>query len=150
MITRMSKGSVDFVVVAVANLFNLIMVPIFLLRTLNVGRLQIAGFVWTAFILVLIVVAVRNIWEKREWWTIAIPLLMAVFLIVEVALDYVLKYDFRSTNLLGPYLLLYYASILGMIGYAFLTEKKYGVITLATYFLSQFAALYSYFMVGHG
>jgi hypothetical protein len=39
---------------------------------------------------------------------------------------------------------------LGMIGYSFLAERKYGFITLATYFLSQIAAVYSYFRVGHG
>ena len=75
---------------------------------------------------------------------------MWTFLIIEVVLDYVLKSDFRNTSLIGPYLLLYYISILGMIGYSFLVEKKYGFITLVTYFLSQFAALYSYMKVGHG
>jgi hypothetical protein len=39
---------------------------------------------------------------------------------------------------------------MGMIGYSFAAQKKYGFITLATYFLSQIAALYSYFKVGHG
>jgi hypothetical protein len=75
---------------------------------------------------------------------------MVVFLIIEVVLDYILQYDFRNTSLLGPYLLLYYVSVLGMIGYSFAVQKKYGFITLATYFLSQIAAFYSYFKVGHG
>lgn len=38
--------------------------------------------------------------------------------------------------------------IMGMIGYAFLTEKRYGFITPETYFLSQIAALYSNITVG--
>ena len=147
---RASYRSIDLVVVAVANLVNVIMVVVFLLRSMMVERLQVGGFIWAAFILVLAAVVVLNIRAKREWWAIVLPLLLAVFLIVEVALDYIAKYDFRSTILLGPYLLLYYASILGMIGYSFLTEKKYGFITLATYFLSQIAAFYSYFKVGHG
>lgn len=67
-----------------------------------------------------------------------------------MALDYVTRYEFRSTALLGSYLFLYYVSILGMIGYSFLAEKTCGYVTLATYFLSQIAALYSYFKVGHG
>jgi len=46
--------------------------------------------------------------------------------------------------------LLYYVSILGMIGYSFVAQKKVGFITLGTYFLSQIAAFYSYFKVGHG
>lgn len=147
---RASYRSIDLVVVGVANLMNIIMVVVFFLRSMMVERLQVVGFIWAAFILVLAAVVVLNIRAKREWWAIALPLLLVVFLIVEVALDYIAKYDFRSTILLGPYLLLYYVSILGMIGYSFLTEKKYGFITLATYFLSQIAAFYSYFKVGHG
>jgi hypothetical protein len=37
-----------------------------------------------------------------------------------------------------------------MIGYSFLANKRYGFVTLVTYFLSQIAALYSYLQVGHG
>jgi len=102
------------------------------------------------FIAVLAVVVFQNIRAKRGRWFTLMPALFGIFLIVEVILDYVLKIDFRNTGLLTPYLILYYASILGMIGYSFLVEKKYGFITLVTYFLSQFAALYSYMRVGHG
>jgi len=147
---RASYRLIDLVVVAVTNLMSIIMVIVFLLRTMMVERLQVVGFIWMAFILTLAAVVVLNIRAKREWWAVVFPLLLVVFLIVEVALDYIAKYDFRSTSLLGPYLLLYYVSILGMIGYSFGAEKKYGFITLATYFLSQIAALYSYFTVGHG
>jgi hypothetical protein len=145
-----SYRKIDLSVVAVANLLNLIMVPIFLLRTLEVEHPQVVGLVWVVFILILAAAVVFNIRAKREWWVALFPLLLGVFLIAEVALDYIARYDFRSTSILGPYLLLYYVSIMGMIGYSFAVQKKYGFITLATYFLSQIAALYSYFTVGHG
>lgn len=147
---RVSHRSVDLVVVAVANLMNMIMVVVFLSRSMRVERLQIVGFIWGALILVLAAVVVRNVRAKREWWAIVLPLLLVVFLMVEVALDHIVQYDFRSTILLGPYLLLYYVSVMGMIGYSFLAEKKLGLITLATYFLNQVATFYSYFRVGHG
>ena len=147
---RASQRTVDLVVVAVANLMNMIMVVVFLSRSMMVERLQVVGFIWGALILVLAAVVVLNVRAKREWWAIVLPLLLVVFLIVEIVLDYIIQYDFRSTILLGPYLLLYYVSIMGMIGYAFLTEKKLGFITLATYFLNQIATFYSYFKVGHG
>jgi len=141
---------VDLVVIAVANLVNLIMVVVFFSRTQLVPRIQIVGWVWVVFSLALGAAAVLNFRERREWWAAVLPALLALFLIVEIVLDYILVFDFRSTRWLGPYLLLYYLSIMGMIGYSFLTQKKYGVITLVTYFLSQIAALYSYFTVGHG
>lgn len=147
---KIKHRTVDLVIVTLTNLMNIIMIFIFYLRTRQVGHLLVFGLAWGAFILVLVVAVILNIKAKREKWFIVLPLLLALFLIVELVLDYVLQYDFRSTRLLGPYLLLYYASIMGMIGYAFLTEKKLGVITLVTYFLSQIAAFYSYFNVGHG
>jgi len=150
----MDKGknyrSVDQYVIAIANLFNLIMVVIFYLRTINIDHALVFGYVWASFIIVLVTVTILNIRSKRSWWAIALPLILSIFLAVELILDYILQYDFRSTSLLAPYLILYYVSILGMIGYSFLTEKKLGIITLATYFLSQIAAFYSYFKVGHG
>lgn len=140
----------DLVVIGIANLFNIIMIAVFILRTLQTGHLQVVGIVWAIFIVTLVAVTFRNIQANRGRWFIVLPLLMGIFLIVEVVLDYVLKLNFRNTSLVGPYLLFYYVSIFGMIGYSFLVEKKYGIITLATYFLSQFAVLYSYMKVGHG
>lgn len=141
---------IDLTAISVANIFNIIMVAVFIFRTLQTGHLQGVGIVWVMFIVTLAVVIFRNLQAKRGRWFIILPLLMWIFLMIEVVLDYVLKLDFRNTSLIGPYLLLYYISILGMIGYSFLVEKKYGFITLVTYFLSQFAALYSYLQVGHG
>jgi hypothetical protein len=145
-----NNRSIDLVVVTLANLMNTVMVVVFVLRSLAMGRLQVVGFVWVGMILVLAYVVTLNVRAKREWWTMVLPSQLLVFLIAEVLLDYVVMTEFRSTALPGPYLFLYYISILGMIGYSFLTEKTYGFVTLATYFLSQIAALYSYFKVGHG
>jgi len=145
-----SHRSTDLIAVTVTNLFNMIMVIVFFIRTLQKGHLQIFGIIWAVFIAALVVVVYKNIQAKRGRWFVILPLLFEIFLLAEVALDYILKYDFRSTSLIGPYLLLYYVSVLGMIGYSFLVEKKYGFITLVTYFISQIAALYSYMKVGHG
>jgi hypothetical protein len=147
---QINYHSVDRVVFSIANLLNIIMVVIFFSRIKGLPRLEVVGLVWVAFIILLTIVVVLNIKGKREWWEIVIPLFLISFLILEVALDYILKLDFRNTRLLGPYLLMYYLSIMGMIGYSFRIGKAYGFVTLATYFLSQIAAFYSYFNVGHG
>ncbi len=145
-----SEQQKDFTVILVANIFNLIMVGIFYARTQGAFHPLIFGVVWTAFILLLAAAGISNLRAGREWWTFVLPLIMIVFLLLELILDYILKIDFRSTGLLAPYLILYYLAILGLIGYGFLIEKKWGFITLLTYFLSQIAALFSYFNVGHG
>jgi hypothetical protein len=146
----MSSRTVDRTVVAVANLFNLIMVVIFIGRTRGVEHSIIYAWIWVAFIVLLMVTIMMNHRLNRRVWFVVLPLLMALFLMFELILDYVLQIPFRDTWVLGPYLLLYYAAIMGMIGYAFLTERRLGFLTLVTYFLSQIAALSSYFTVGHG
>ena len=141
---------VDLTVFTLANLMNIIMVIIFLSRVRGAPRSSIVGVIWVGFIVVLSIVVVLNVKGRREWWTIALPSLMIAFLILELILDYILQIDFRNTRLLGPYLLLYYAAILGLIGYTFQIGKRYGFITLLTYFMNQIATFYSYFQVGHG
>ena len=141
---------VDLAVFTLANLMNIIMVIIFLSRAVGATRSSIVGLIWVGFIVVLSIVVVLNIRGQREWWTIALPCLLIAFLILELILDYILQIDFRNTRLLGPYLLLYYLAILGMIGYSFQIGKTYGLITLLTYFINQIATFYSYFRIGHG
>jgi hypothetical protein len=129
---------------------NLIMVAIFLSRVAGVPRSGFIALIWVAFIIVLAAIVYRNARDRREWWSVVLPLLLVAFLILELVLDYILQIDFRNTRLLGPYLLLYYLALLAMIGYTFKIGRRYGFITLATYFLNQIATFYSYSQVGHG
>lgn len=69
--------------------------------------------------------------------------------ILELLLDFVWKLNFRETGWLAPYLILYYLSLLGMIGYAFGVDKRCGFITLVSYFINQVATFYAYFRVGY-
>ncbi|MCX6033751.1 MAG: hypothetical protein NTV38_02050 [Chloroflexi bacterium] len=69
---------------------------------------------------------------------------------VEFVLDYILKFDFRQSRWLGPYLGLYYLALLGMIGYTFAVGKLYGFVTLVTYFINLAATAWSYARVQHG
>lgn len=141
---------VDLAVFSLANLMNIIMLVVFLARAAGVARINIVGGIWVAFIIVLSTAVWLNIRGRREWWAIVLPSVLMAFLILEIILDYVLKINFRSTRLIGPYLLLYYLALFGMIGYAFQIGKRFGFITLLTYFIHQSAMLYSYFWVGHG
>jgi hypothetical protein len=142
---------VDVAVVIMANGINLGMIVIFLARTRGRQRLERrVGWAQIGLIAPLLAVLIFNAVARRHWWAMALPGLLVVFLLVELALDYILKSNFRQTRLLGPYLLLYYAALMGMIGYAFLTSEVLGFVTLATYFAQLGATAYSYRKVGHG
>ena len=142
---------IDIGIFAVANLINLFLIGIFLSRPKGLKKVEhILGLFVVAMILPVGVALILNILGKREWWAIVLPLILIIFLSVELLLDYILKLNFRKTRWLWPYLLLYYSAMMAMIGYSFLMGKPYGFVTLGTYFLSLFATWYSYAQVGHG
>jgi uncharacterized membrane protein YfcA len=140
--------NLDLSVVVVANLFNLMVVGLMLARVAHID--YDLGVPLIVMAVLLIAASVFNITRKREKWFSILPLILATYLLFEWCLDYLLKIEFRSTWLLGPYLLLFYAGQMGMIGFSFLVKKGYGVVTLVTYFLSLAATAYSYVNVGHG
>lgn len=147
----MNTKVVDLGVVLVTNLSNLLIVGIMLSRPKGWRRFEhYLGIINIALLVPLSVALVHNLVAGREWWALVLPGLMVLFLVVEWLLDYLLKYPFRQSRWLGPYLLLFYLSQWGMIGYAFLVKPTYGFVTLLTYFLSLGATAYSYAKVGHG
>ncbi len=142
---------IDIAVIVIANLTNLLLAGMFLARAVGqegVGRVLGTGVV--ALAVPLVVAVVLNALRGRDLWLVVLPGPLIAYCAVELVLDYVLRSDFRQTFLLGPYLLLYYAGLMAMIGYAFLVDKRAGFVTLATYFVSLGATFYSFARVGHG
>ena len=151
MFASINEHTVDFTVFICANLFNLFIICIMLSRPFGLERLErVVGIINILLLIPLTLAVILNYISGREWWTFALPLIVIVFLILELLLDYVMQIPFRETRLLWPYLVLFYLSAWMMIGYTFLVDKPYGFITLVTYFLSLGATAYSYSQVGHG
>ncbi|HTX89878.1 MAG TPA: hypothetical protein VMC09_01565 [Anaerolineales bacterium] len=143
--------AIDWAVVGIANLTNLLLAVMFLLR----GRGQTkAGFrVGLASLglgIPLLAAVGFNLALQRAWWTTVLPGLLLVYDALEFLLDYLLKFDFRHSRWLGPYLGLYYLALMGMIGYCFLVGKPFGFLSLVTYFINLAATAYSYSRVEHG
>jgi len=143
--------AIDWMVVFCANLFNLIIVAVMLSRIPGWKKFEhVIGLVNIGLVLPLLIAVLFNIINERDWWKITIPCVMILFLGIEFILDYVKKLNFRQTRVLDPYLLIFYLSQWGMIGYAFMVDSGSGFITLLTYFISLGATAYSYANVGHG
>ena len=143
--------AVDIGVFVIANVINLVLAAIFLVRTRRLARVERAlGWISVAMAIPLAAAVAVNTLAGRPGWYWALPLVTTAFLTVEFLLDYLLKTDFRHGRLLAPYLVLYYLSEFAMIGYSFLVGKPYGLITLVTYFLNLAATAYSYARVRHG
>jgi uncharacterized membrane protein HdeD (DUF308 family) len=91
-------------------------------------------------------VAFFNKKNKREKWEVYLLIPIFLFFIVDLILDYVLSFDFRSTAIVGPYVLLYYVGLWGLIGYSFRFDKKWGFLTLATYFMNMVLSVLAHYV----
>jgi len=148
---QINDRTVDNAIFIIANAANILLIGIFLARSNGWTRVEyVLGLVLIALALPLSGAVVLNLISKREWWTAVLPILLILFLMTELVLDYILKLDFRNTSLLGPYLGIYYLGLMGMIGYSFLMGRGYGFVTLSTYFLNLLVTWYAYAQVGHG
>jgi hypothetical protein len=98
----------------------------------------------------LLALAVSNAAGGHPWWTFTLPGILAFYDGVEFVVDYLLKFDFRRSRWLGPYLAIYYLALMGMIGYNFAMEKTYGFVTLLTYFINLANTAWSYAHDKHG
>jgi hypothetical protein len=143
--------TLDISVFIIANLTNLLLAIMFLLRGGDKPKLG-SGFGWVAVALgvPLLAIDALNALGGRPAWAIILPALLVVYDVVEFIVDHLLKFDFRHSRWLGPYLGLYYLALMGMIGYTFAIAKPFGFITLVTYFINLAATAYSYARVRHG
>ena len=147
----MNDNIIDLSVFVIANLTNLLLAIMFLFRAR--GRPKVGSvFGWVAVVLgiPLLAAVVLNALGGRPWWTLVLPGMLILYDAVEFVLDYILKFDFRHSRWLGPYLGLYYLALMGMIGYTFAVGKPFGFVTLTTYFINLAATAWSYSRVQHG
>ena len=128
---------IDLTVAYAANFINVIMALLFVVRIYNIPQVEdILGIVVMILGFGLGYIAFVNWRNKRDKWETYLLIPIFLFFIVELLLDYILNFDFRNTALVGPYILFYYVGLWGLIGYAFRFDKKWGFLTLVTYFLN--------------
>jgi hypothetical protein len=137
----------DLIVVCIANLINVIMTILFTARIFGLLQVEYAlGIIVMVMGLALGYVAFSNKKHKREKWEVYLLIPVFLFFIVDLIFDYVLASDFRSTAIVGPYVLLYYVGLWGLIGYSFRFDKKWGFLTLATYFMNMVFSVLAHYV----
>ena len=130
-----------------ANLINIFIAFLFLARMSDLTELEnTLGIAVITIGFALGYIAYLNKKNCRDKWETYLLIPIFLFFIVELLLDYILNFDFRSTALVGPYILFYYVGLWGLIGYAFRFDKKWGLLTLATYFLNMLASVLQHYV----
>jgi hypothetical protein len=147
----MTPHFTDGLTVVLANIFNLLVIAVFLTRAAGLRRAEWSlGLLVAALGLPAVTASIANIVNNRELWTILLPAILFSYCALEFILDYVLKSNFRHTKFLAVYLAVFYLASFAMIGYSFGVSREYGFVTLVTYLISLLATWYSYSKVGHG
>jgi len=137
----------DLTVVYLANLINVIMSFLFVARISALPKVEdVLGIVAMIMGFCLGYIAFMNRRNRRGKWETYLLIPIFLFFVVELVLDYILDFDFRSTAWAGPYVLFYYVGLWGLIGYAFRFDKKWGFLTLATYFLNMTLSVLQHFV----
>jgi predicted tellurium resistance membrane protein TerC len=137
----------DLIVVYMANLINVIMAVLFAARISGLPRVEYAlGIVVMTMGFALGYIAFVNKKNKRNKWDVYLLVPIFLFFVVDLILDYILSFDFRSTAIAGPYVLLYYVGLWGLIGYSFRFDRKWGFVTLATYFLNMILSILAHYV----
>ena len=138
---------IDLIVVYLANLINVIMSFLFVARISALSQVEsVLGIVAMIIGFCLGHIAFINRRNKRDKWETYLLFPIFLFFVVELTLDYTLDFDFRSTALVGPYVLFYYVGLWGLIGYAFRFDKKWGFLTLVPYFLNMSLSVLQHFV----
>lgn len=144
-------GLVDLIVFLAANLYNLLMIVVFLARVRGQKRVEHTAGLGTVLMGIPLAAAVLlNAFGRRDIWYILLPIPIILHCVIELFVDYIWKLDFRNTRWLWPYLVLFYIGQWLLVGYAFLVSNLYGFVTLVAYFLCLAATAYSYSKVKHG
>jgi small-conductance mechanosensitive channel len=138
---------IDLIVVYSANFINVIMVILFVARIFGLPQMEyVLGIVAMILGFSLGYIAFLNKKSRRDKWEAYLLIPIFLFFVVDLVLDYVLAFDFRSTAIVGPYVLLYYVGLWGLIGYSFRFDKKWGFLTLATYFLNMVFSVLAHYI----
>ena len=138
-------NKIDLIVVSIANLINIIMVFLFVARISGLPQIEkVFGIVAVVMGFSLGYIAFLNKKNNRHKWTTVLLVPIFLFFVVELVLDYILELDFRNTAIVGPYILLYYIGLWALIGYSFQFDKKWGFLTLATYFGNMILSILPY------
>lgn len=142
-----SKESINLLGSVITNINNILLIFLFLARIYKYPKVEYwLGVVFLLSIVPLTYMLIKAVESKKTMIYFVQISLMIGFIVVEFLLDYLLKLDFRQNqNYVIPFLILFYASLGGMIGIASHSGKQWTVITVITFLLMTIISLIMHF-----
>ncbi|UCH60399.1 MAG: hypothetical protein JSV61_02700 [Anaerolineales bacterium] len=141
-----SLAAYDLVFVITATLFNLLIAAIFIAQKRQRPDLvRVFGILWLALGIPLLLVFIHYLGLGKELWLMIYFGLVLFYMLVELLLDYIFKFDFRSkpsTHI--PYIVLEYIALFGLIGISFAVNRTWGFIVSISFWILLGSLIYLY------
>lgn len=139
-------SAVELIFTISAVLFNLLIAGIFIAQKHQKRKfVRIFGISWLCLILPLAIVFTDYMsGDRNEGVTISF-IFIFMYMLVELLLDYILKFDFRAraaTHI--PYIILEYLALFSLIWLAFLIDPVVGYIVAICFWLLMACLIYLY------
>ena len=133
-----------FIFSAVA--FNLLISAIFVAQKYGKQKLvRVFGLLWLSLLVPFAVTFVLFQQQKRESWILVSLLLVFLYMLVELLLDYVFKYDFRARHVTHvPYIILEYIALFSLIWVSFEISQFWGTIVAICFWILIGSLIYLY------
>ena len=141
------KNTLDLTGSIIANFNNVILILIFAARIYHYPRVEYwLGILFILTIIPLIFILANSLSMERPLLYYIQLILVIFFIVVELLLDYILQINFRNNSeILIPYLILFYAPFGGMIGVASRSGKGWTIITIISFLIMTAASLTMHF-----
>ena len=136
----------DILFIASVIIFNIVVSGVYLSSKFDNGILL--GTFGTIVVLLTIpftVSLVGYLKDKTEIERIISLVIILLYLILEIVLDYIVKIPFRDILALHiPYIIIFYAAAFSMIGVSFNINRKMGFVVLTTFWILIGCLIYMY------
>ena len=136
----------DFMFVLSATLFNLLIAAIFIAQKNENDRLvKTFGIAWLLLGIPLLIVFIEYLGEGKSVDLMAAFLFVLIYMVVELLLDYVFKYDFRAKHITHiPYILLEYVALFSLVVLSFDISQIWGAIVSVCFWILMGSLVYLY------
>ena len=141
-----SYKSQDIIFVFSAVIFNILVGVVYVSTKLNfMALLQISGFIIISLIVPFTIVLRGYIKKEAEKEIIISNMVVLLYLVLELVLDYVLKIPFREILVIHvPYIIIFYAAEFSMMSISFHINRKAGFVVVITFCILLGCLLYLY------
>ncbi len=138
--------SMDCIFIISSIIFNILVSILYITTKLgNMELVKVIGIIILLLIIPFTLTLIGYVKQKEEKKILISLVIILFYFFLEILLDYILLIPFRDILALHiPYIIVFYAADLCMIGVTFDKNKKMGFVVLVTFFILLGCLIYRY------